>query len=242
MRVLPKTTNYTPVAACVDSIGAHDYDGPYMKEFWKNLRVSFFAGLLVVVPVAASVLILLGIFNWLTNFLLPKSLQSHGWTFLYRILALLIFVMFVSAIGWATRLMIGRRLLAVVERLLGRVPLLNKIYGFVKEVSQTMFSGRKTMFQRVVLIEFPRAGIYSIGFVTCETEGEIQSKTLDKVTSVFVPTTPNPTSGYLVMVPPHQIRNLEMTVAEGMKMVVSGGSVVPPYPVKPPQPPAPASR
>lgn len=204
-----------------------------MKHFWKGLRISFFAGLLVVVPVAASILILLGVFTWLTNFMLPESLHTRDWAFFYRVLALLIFVVFVSAVGWATRLVMGRRVVAMTEALLHRVPLLNSIYGFVKQVSQTMFSGRKTMFKRVVLVEFPRPGIYSIGFVTSEAEGEVQTKTKETVINVFVPTTPNPTSGFLVLVPREQVRNLDMSVADGMKMVISGGAVMPQYPANP---------
>jgi uncharacterized membrane protein len=83
------------------------------------------------------------------------------------------------------------------------------------------------MFQRVVLVEFPRQGLYSLGFVTSETKGEAQAKTMETVINVFVPTTPNPTSGFLLLAPRSQITDLEMTVAEGMKMVISGGAVVP---------------
>jgi uncharacterized membrane protein len=115
---------------------------------------------------------------------------------------------------------------------IGRVPLLNRTYGFVKEVSNTMFGGQKTMFQRVVLVQFPRLGIYSLGFVTSETEGEAQAKTKETVINVFVPTTPNPTSGFLVLVPRDQVIDLQMSVGEGMKMVISGGAVVPPYGIK----------
>jgi uncharacterized membrane protein len=86
------------------------------------------------------------------------------------------------------------------------------------------------MFQRVVLVEFPRPGLYSIGFVTSETVGEAQAKTKETVINVFVPTTPNPTSGFLVLVPREKVTELSMSVAEGMKLVISGGAVVPPYP------------
>lgn len=211
-----------------------------MSEMWKNLRNSFFAGLLVVVPVAASLLILLGIFTWVTDFMLPDALRQQMLTPLYRILALILFVGFTTAIGWVTRLVVGKRMITATETIIGRVPLMNKTYGFMKEISQTLLSGRKTMFQRVVLVEFPRPGVYSIGFVTSETGGEAQAKTRETVINVFVPTTPNPTSGFLILVPRAQLIELEMTVAEGMKMVISGGAVVPPYPAQPNRPVAPA--
>jgi uncharacterized membrane protein len=210
-----------------------------MKERLRALRKSFFAGLLVVVPVAASVLILLGLFTWITDFLLPESLRQHFLTPVYRIIALVLFVAFTVLVGWIARLVIGKRMIALGEDVIRRVPLLNKTYGFMKEISQTLLSGKKTMFQRVVLVQFPRLGIYSIGFVTSETKGEAQEKTKETVINVFVPTTPNPTSGYLILVPREQLIELDMTVADGMRMVISGGAVVPPHAIKPQQPPAP---
>ena len=208
-----------------------------MSELWKNLRKSFFAGLLVVVPVAASVLILVGLFTWVTNFMLPASLRQQMFSPLYRVIALVFFIAFTTAVGWITRLVVGKRMLAATEAIITRVPLLNKTYGFVKEISHTLLSGRKTMFQRVVMVEFPRPGMYSIGFVTSETAGEAQARTRESVINVFVPTTPNPTTGFLILVPREQVIGLEMSVAEGMKMVISGGTVVPPY--EPPSPPTP---
>ena len=213
-----------------------------MSEAWKNLRNSFFAGLLVVVPVAASVLILVGLFTWVTDFMLPEALRTQMLTPLYRVIAMIVFVVFTTMVGWVTRLMVGKRIVLAGEAIITRVPLLNKTYGFVKEISQTLLSGRKTMFQRVVLVEFPRTGVYSIGFVTNETEGEAQAKTRETVVNVFVPTTPNPTSGFLILVPRSQVIDLTMTVAEGMKMVISGGAVVPPYPAHPQLPATPGAR
>src|SRR5438876_1019977 len=132
-----------------------------MSEFWKNLRNSFFAGLLVVVPLAASVLILVGVFTWITDFMLPPSLREELLAPVYRIAALVAFAIFVTLVGWVARLVIGRRLITLTESLVGRVPLLNKTYAFMKEISNTLLASKKTMFQRVVLVEFPRPGIYS---------------------------------------------------------------------------------
>jgi uncharacterized membrane protein len=205
---------------------------PGMERLWKNLRKSFFAGLLVVVPVAASIGILFWLFNTVTNWLLPAPLRGGEVEFLYRVAALLVFVVAVTVVGWVTRLMVGRRLVALAEKVLGRVPLLNRIYAFVKEVSHTLLAGQKTVFERVVLVEYPRPGVYAVGFVTSESEGEVQARTRESVINVFLPTTPNPTSGFLLMVPREQVIPLEMSVAEGMKLVISGGAVVPPYGAK----------
>jgi len=200
-----------------------------MSEAWKSLRNSFFAGLLVVLPAAASVLILVGLFKWVTNFMLPEMLRAQMLSPLYRLIALVLFVVLTTWIGWVTRLMVGKRMVAIGENLIGRVPLLNKTYAFMKEISHTLLTSNRTMFQRVVLVQFPRPGLYSVGFVTSETEGEAQEKTKETVINVFVPTTPNPTSGFLILVPREQLINLDMSVAEGMKLVISGGAVVPPF-------------
>src|ERR1700722_3779640 len=148
--------------ARVDSVAVGVYDGGRMTETWKNLRNSFFAGLLVVVPVAASVLILLGIFTWVTDFMLPDALRQQMLTPLYRIIALILFVAFTIFVGRVTRLVVGKRMVLATESLITHIPLLNKTYGFMKEISSTVLSGKKTMFQRVVLVEFPRAGTYTI--------------------------------------------------------------------------------
>ena len=213
-----------------------------MNETLKSLRNSFFAGLLVVVPVAASVLILLGIFTWVTDFMLPGFLHEQMLTPLYRIIALIVFVAFTIGVGRVTRLVAGKRIVSATESIITHVPLLNKTYGFMKEISQTLLSGKKTMFQRVVLVEFPRAGMYTIGFVTGETGGEVQEKMRETVISVFVPATPNPTSGILLFVPSGELIELKMSVAEGMKMVISCGSVMPPHTPKTQQVVAPLSR
>ncbi len=196
---------------------------------WKGLRNSFFAGLLVVLPVAASIGILWWLFTTITNFLLPVAWRSELWSPLYRVAALLAFAAVTTAAGWITRLVVGRRLVTLGEGLIERVPLFNKTYKFVKEISHTLLTGQKTMFQRVVLVEFPRPGTWAVGFVTSESSGEPQARTRAQVINVFVPTTPNPTSGFLILVPREQVIAMDMTVAEGMKMVISAGSVVPPY-------------
>ena len=181
-----------------------------MKQLWEGLRNSFFAGLLVVVPVAASVLILIWLFTGVTNFLLPASLREQMWGPLYRLVALVVFVV-----------------LTMAEAVIARVPLLNKTYGFVKEVSHTAFAGQKTMFQRVVLVEYPRPGAYTIAFATTEARGEAREGTGSELVSVILPTPPNPTTGYLALFPREQVVDLEMNVADAMKMSFSAGAVVP---------------
>ena len=196
-----------------------------MSQYWKSLRNSFFAGLLVVLPVGAS----LGLLWWAVTLVtawLPAQFSAPQ----HRILAVVMLVVLTISVGWLARRVAGKRLIVATELLIRHLPLLNRIYPFMKEISDTVLSGKKTMFQRVVLVEFPRPGVYAIGFVTSATGGEAQAKTNTRVLNVFVPTTPNPTGGFLILVPLEQVVNLEMSVAEGMKLVISGGTVVPPYP------------
>jgi uncharacterized membrane protein len=196
-----------------------------MSQYWKSLRNSFFAGLLVVVPVGAS----LGLLWWgvtLVTAWLPAQFSAPQ----HRLLAVVVLIGLTIGVGWMARRVIGKRLIALAEALIGQMPLLKRIYPFMKEISQTMLSGQKTMFQRVVLVEFPRSGVYSVGFVTGTTGGEAQAKINAQLLNVFVPTTPIPTNGFLILVPQDQVVNLEMSVAEGMKLVISGGTVNPPYP------------
>jgi len=115
-----------------------------------------------------------------------------------------------------------------LDGLMMQVPLLNKFYGAIKQVNEA-FAGNKNSFKTVVMVEFPSAGIYSIGFITNEQHGEVQQKTKAKVVCVFVPTTPNPTSGFLILVPEEKVTKLDMSVADGIKYIVSLGSIAPEF-------------
>jgi len=147
--------------------------------------------------------------------------------------ALLLAVVLVSLAGLLTRYYVGKRLIEWLDMTMLRVPLLNKIYGTIKQVNEAFSSGKKTSFKTVVLVEFPRAGMYSVGFLTSEKHDEIQTKTNEKVVCVFVPTTPNPTSGFLVVVPEDKVTKLDMSVADGIKYIISLGSVSPEYTTPP---------
>jgi uncharacterized membrane protein len=110
-----------------------------------------------------------------------------------------------------------------------RIPLANRIYNAVQQISTAFLGSTRSIFHTVVLLEYPRKGIYSLGFLTTEGTGEVQHKTADQVACVFVPTTPNPTSGMLVFVPKEDLIYLDMTTEDGLKLVVSGGVVAPSY-------------
>lgn len=191
-----------------------------------RLRRYFITGLIVFLPVAVTLSILLWLFRTLDSFL--------GRLFTLLIgrpipgLGLLASVAVILVIGLLATNVIGRRIVGWFDRLMLRIPLARSIYSATKQLSDSIFGQRRAAFQRAVLIEWPRLGVYTVGFVTGESKGEAQVKTPKRVLNVFVVSTPNPTTGFLVLVPEDQVISLEMSVEDALKMVMSGGIVSPP--------------
>ncbi len=150
---------------------------------------------------------------------LPFSIPGIG---------LIIFLLALWLVGYLAAGLMGRTLIQVGERLLSRMPVVRTVYGALKQIFETVLAHQSTAFRQVVLVEYPRRGIWCIGFVSGVTEGEVQNLTEDELVNIFLPTTPNPTSGFLLFVPRQDLFPLSMTVEEGIKMVVSGGIVTPP--------------
>jgi uncharacterized membrane protein len=192
--------------------------------FWRRTLKLFFSGLMIMLPLILSVTVLTWVFNRLTGWL-PMGYRTP----LYRLAALVFLILLITGIGWLTRRVVGKRLHAGAESVIFRVPVLNRIYGFFKEISLTVLGAKRAVFNRVVLIEYPKPGTYAIAFVTNESPGEIQAKTGRNMIAVFLPTSPNPTSGFLLIVPKDKTIPLEMNVTEGIRMVISGGSLTPEY-------------
>jgi len=156
--------------------------------------------------------------------------QGNGSLYWYwSLTALALAVVLIGLVGLLARNYFGKRIIQWVDSALLRVPLLNKIYGATKQVNDAFSSTNKTAFRTVVLVEFPRAGVYSIGFITSEPDLEVQSKIEAKIVCVFVPATPNPTSGFLLLVPEDKVIKLEMSVPDGIKYIISLGSILPEY-------------
>ena len=152
--------------------------------------------------------------------------------YLNVILALLAMFIVVVVTGLLAANLFGRKLVAMWESLLGRIPLVRSIYQSAKQIAETMFSSSGKSFRKVLLIEYPRKGLYTLAFQTGNSIGEVQTKTDEEVTSVFVPTTPNPTSGFLILVPTKEVVELDMSVDEALKMVISLGMVEPGWPIE----------
>jgi len=188
-----------------------------------KLKVYFITGILVIAPSGITLYILWKLFQKLDGFLgkyLPYgSIPGTG---------LLAVVCIVILIGMFTRNLVGRKLLQWWEAVLTRIPILSRFYIAVKQIGEAIFSSKSRAFRSVVLIQYPRKGLYSLAFVTSVPAHELKDKLGEGMISVFVPTTPNPTSGFFIVVPLKEVVPLSMSVEDGLKLVISGGTVQPP--------------
>ena len=210
------------------------------KTLVARWRANFFAGLAVILPTVISIAILLWLFGSVARitdlllFFVPTRITHQGdgtgpMHWYWSLVALFVAIILISAIGRLARHYVGQRLIDLVDTVMLRVPLLNKVYSTIKQVNGAFSSGKKSSFKTVVMIQFPGPGMYSLGFLTNEQHDEVQAKTGRDVVCVFVPTTPNPTSGFLVLVPVENVTRLDMSVAEGIKYIISLGSISPEY-------------
>jgi uncharacterized membrane protein len=208
------------------------------QSLFARWQANFWAGLAIVLPAVVSVAALVWLFGTVAT--ITDSLLiflPRGWThhdqgtgplyWYWSLTALVLAILFIGLVGLLARNYFGKRIIQWVDAALLRVPLLNKIYGATKQVNDAFSSSNKTSFRTVVLVEFPKAGVYSIGFITSEPDPEIQARLSSKIVCVFVPATPNPTSGFLLMVPEDQVTKLDMSVADGIKYIISLGSILP---------------
>lgn len=196
-----------------------------------RIRNVFITGLLITLPIALTYFILQFLFKNLDALspVFTKVLIDLGAPIPegYRIpaLGLVITLLIVLAVGWFTTNFFGKRLILLGENIVGKIPFVRRIYKGSKQVVQSIAHADTRAFRKVVLIEFPRRGMLAIGFVTGEARGEVQQNTCDDVLNVFVPTMPNPTSGFLVFAPPEELTEIDMSIEDGVKYVVSGGIV-----------------
>jgi len=207
-----------------------------MTGFKRRVRNIFITGLLVTLPIAFTIFILNFLFKTLDNWLSPsitKLLILAGAPILedFRVpglgVAATVFIIFL--VGVLTKNIFGAKLVQLGEMIVEKIPIVRNIYTGAKQVVTTIAHTDTNAFNRVVLIEFPRKGIHAMGFVTSETKGEVQALTEGDVVSVFVPTTPNPTSGFLVFLPQNDIIDLTMSVEDGIKLIISCGIVTPKF-------------
>jgi uncharacterized membrane protein len=203
------------------------------NDVMAHWRANFFTGLAIVMPAVISIAVVVWLFRNVANltdyllFFLPRHVthESHGLGEMYwywSLCAFVLAILLISLIGRFGRNYFARKAIQWTDNALLRIPLLNKIYGTIKQVNES-FSSNKSSFKQVVLVSFPHKDSRSVGFVTGEQKGVDNQKWI----SVFIPTTPNPTSGFLVMVRETEITKLDMSVAEGIKFIISLGAISP---------------
>ncbi len=206
-----------------------------MNRFFKSTRTAFFAGVILLAPLSITLLV----FSWLVEniggrfrsyffFYLPDTLLDRAnLVLLWNVLATVLVLVLVTLLGYLSRYFIGRYIILITERIVRTVPFVNTVYTTVKQIADTFSLQKRAVFQKVVLVEFPRPGAFALGFLTSQAKGEIQERTNENLLNVFLPTTPNPTSGFLLMFSANEVTELDMSVAEGMKVIISGGALVP---------------
>jgi len=201
------------------------------KKLQRRIRNIFITGLLITLPIALTYFILQFLFKNLDALspVFTKILIDMGAPIPegYRIpaLGLVITLLIVLAVGWFTTNFFGKQMINLGESIVEKIPFVRKIYKGSKQVVQSIAHADTTAFRKVVLLEFPRRGMLAIGFVTGSARGEVQEYTREDVLNVFVPTMPNPTSGFLVFAPPEDLTEINMSIEDGIKYVVSGGIV-----------------
>ncbi len=210
-----------------------------------RLRSNFLAGLIIVAPIGLTVWLIWTVVGWVDSWVWPFVPQAyHPEELINRVLGrepgneitvnvrgvgVFIFLFFTVLVGWIGKGLIGRSFLSWGERLVDRTPVVRSVYNAVKQIAETVFSQRETSFDRACLVEYPRRGIWAIAFISINAKGEIDAKLNDgeTIVTVFLPTTPNPTSGFLLFVPERDIKPLDMSVEDAAKLVISAGLVYP---------------
>lgn len=206
-----------------------------LERLKQDLKNDLIAGLLVVIPLATTIWLTITVANWVINFLtrIPKQLNPFDQMnpFLVNLMNLAIGLavplLCILLIGLMARNIAGRWLLDVGERLLQAIPLAGSVYKTLKQLLETLLKDTNGKFRRVILVEYPRRGVWAIGFVTGAISNEVQSQMSRPMLSVFIPTTPNPTTGWYAIVPEDEVVNLSMPIEDAFKVVISGGIVAP---------------
>lgn len=202
---------------------------PFHIGLMARLRAYFFAGILVTAPVSITFYIAWQFVKFMDNQvspLIPPEINPKYMGF--PGFGLIVVIVGLTLIGMLTAGFVGRILVKLYDIILQRMPVLSGIYSAVKQIFETMLAQKANAFREVALIEYPRAGIWTLGFITGSTNGELQDHFTEPMVNVFVPTTPNPTSGFLLFLPRRDVRILQMGVEEGLKMVISTGILTPP--------------
>ena len=206
-----------------------------------GLRASFLTGLVVVLPIGLTIYLIWAVIGWIDSWVLPfvpsalqpdvllRDLFGADTRIGLRGAGVIVFLVFTILIGWMAKGFLGRSLLGWAERLVDRMPVVRSIYNGIKQIAETVFAQTENSFEEACLVEFPRKEAWAIGFISTKAKGEIKKKLndVDQPHAVFIPTTPNPTSGFLVFIPEKDIRPLDMSIEDAAKLIISAGLVYP---------------
>ena len=203
-----------------------------------SFRNAFLSGLVLLAPLAVTWVV----FTWLVDrvggqfkplffFAVPEILRDNpNLSLVWDILATLLVVLLIAVLGFLSRWVLTRYFTQLTERFINNIPGIGAVYRTVKQIVDTFSAQKRNVFEKVVMVEYPAPGSFVLGFLTNRANGEVQGRTDDEMWTVFVPTTPNPTSGFLIFYQKKNVIEMDMSVSEAMKLIISGGSVVPPWP------------
>lgn len=229
----------------------HDHDHKRRRRPFAGLRNNFLAGLVVVAPVAITIWLIWTFVGWIDGWVLPFVPKAYHPDMLIqrwfgdsewfialfgenvrvniRGLGVVVFLIFTIVVGWIAKGLIGRQFITFGETIVDRIPVLRSLYSGIKQIAETVFAQSEAKFDKACLVEYPRTGVWAIAFISTTAKGEIDEKipVEEDIVSVFLPTTPNPTSGFLLFVPRHSVTELDMSVEDAAKLVISAGLVYP---------------
>ena len=220
-----------------------DPQKPRRASTFARLRSSFLTGLVVIAPVWLTIWLIWSVVGWIDGAVLPwvpnsyqpdKMIQDllgleRDVQIDVRGIGVIIFLVFTIIVGWMAKGLMGRSLIHVAESIVERTPVVRSIYSGIKQISETVFAQTERSFEKACLIEYPRKGIWAIGFISTSAKGEISQRAgnMGEMQSIFLPTTPNPTSGFLLFLPVEDVMELDMSVEDAAKLVISAGLVYP---------------
>jgi uncharacterized membrane protein len=207
-----------------------------------RLRTSFLTGIVVIAPVALTIWLIWSVIGWFDGFVLPfvpdayrpeeilNTIFGYDLKLNIRGVGVVVFLVFATLVGWLAKGLIGRSFIKYAENLVNRMPVVRSFYSGIKQIAETVFAQQERSFEKACIIEYPRKGIWAIGFISTTAKGEIADRNSSNgpMVSVFVPTTPNPTSGFLLFFPKKDIIELDMSIEDAAKLVISAGLVYPP--------------
>ncbi len=202
-------------------------------SFFHRFRTNFFTGVVIVAPVMLTFYLIWWAINLVDGLIVPWVPKIYNPSTYIGIdipgFGVIVFLIFTAGIGALTKGLFGRQLVKLGENFVDRMPVVRSIYNALKQIAETVLSQSNNSFQNACMVEYPRKGIWAIAFVSTETKGEVLEKMPhNEMLSIFLPTTPNPTSGFLLFVPREDVIILDMTVEEAAKLVISAGLVTPP--------------